>query len=624
PKPNRLGVPQGSVLSPTLFNTVMAALPHALAEISDIGFTLYADDLTIWASHTCSLEKQEKVLQHALDVVESHLFRVGLRASPEKTTYVCVASKKYRDAQVAERLHLVLAGRRISPSPSVRVLGIAIREDAAADSWLEETIETCNKALNVIRRICSSGGGASDTVAKRLYKALVVSRVCYGARHFWLSKAHWTKLETLNNRARRVITGLPRFTPLSTLRATSGINDLRDVVETRMSAHEKRLQLTPSGRGILSLLDKTTIKLPRYPATLPPWEDLADITTIRPLHRKGDAEQLARRGRAHIKTVNSWDPAFFAAVYTDVACLECPQPRKTIAAFFPMSKAAYHDVIPPSSSTKQGELHAICLALAPAQEAMSSSTSALPANLRIFSDSQEAIKECKARASTSKLVRKIKNLASQLRGQGVHVKIEWVPGHAGIPGNEEAHRIARAALFLSGEETSPSHQSEHGYATQRDRASCPRTYNRQSTALNDHAELDADEHRSLIRHECRIRLEKLLPEDPDPLPSGLGRRARVLLLRIRMDTTVDPARIATWSQNKSSGLCQRCKLGARATFAHLAWSCPDLAAIRSRHRPLEIIQLESWTHPPGTEGARKRVLRTLLDFVFEAGLQAHI
>ncbi|KAG0416002.1 hypothetical protein HPB47_006817 [Ixodes persulcatus] len=436
------------------------------------------------------------------------------------------------------------------PLTSVSLLGIEIREDAAADSWLEETIETCNKALNVIRRICSSGGGASDTIAKRLYKA-----------------------------------------PVVTLRATSGINDLRDVVETRMSAHEKRLQLTPSVRGILSLLDKNTTNLPRYPAILPTWEDLADINTTRPLPRKGDAQQLARRGRAHIKTVNSWDPAFFAAVYTDVACHEGPQPRKTIAAFFPMSKAAYHDVIPPSSSTKQGELHAICLALASAQEAMSSSTSALSANLRIFSDSQEAIKECKARASPSKLVRKIKNLASQLRGQGG---------------------------------TSPSHQSEHGYAGQRDRAPCLRTYNRQSTALNDHAELDPDEHRTLIRNECRIRLEELLPEDPDPLPSGLGRRAGVLLLRIRTDTMVDPARIVTWSQNKSSGLCQRCKLGARATFAHLAWSCPDLAAVRSRHRPLDIIQLESWTHPPGTEGARKRVLRTLLDFVFEAGLQAHI
>ncbi|KAM7290016.1 hypothetical protein ISCGN_030144 [Ixodes scapularis] len=66
PKPNRLGVPQGSVLSPTLFNIVMAALPHALAEISDIGFTLYADDLTIWASHTCSLEKQEKAARDTL------------------------------------------------------------------------------------------------------------------------------------------------------------------------------------------------------------------------------------------------------------------------------------------------------------------------------------------------------------------------------------------------------------------------------------------------------------------------------------------------------------------------------------------------------------------------------
>ncbi|KAG0436359.1 hypothetical protein HPB47_017988 [Ixodes persulcatus] len=174
------------------------------------------------------------------------------------------------------------------------------------------------------------------------------------------------------------------------------------------------------------------------------------------------------------------------------------------------------------------------------------------------------------------------------------------------------------------DETLNSDLEKHGYAAQRDRAPCLRTYNRQSTALNDHAELDPDEHRTLIRNECRIRLEELLPEDPDPLPSGLGRRAGVLLRRIRTDTTVDPARIATWSQNKSSGLCQRCKLGARATFAHLAWSCPDLAAVRSRHRPLDIIQLESWTHPPGTEGARKRVLRTLLDFVFEAGLQAHI
>ncbi|KAG0428647.1 hypothetical protein HPB47_024371 [Ixodes persulcatus] len=249
-----------------------------------------------------------------------------------------------------------------------------------------------------------------------------------------------------------------------------------------------------------------------------------------------------------------------------------PQPRKTIAAFFPMGKAAYHDVIPPSSSTKQGELHAICLALASAQEAISNGYLATPGFLEM-----------------KRLI------------------------ESPVP-----HSSSRARRLV------PHINLEHGYAAQRDRASCLRTYNRQSTALNDHAELDPDEHRTLIRNECRIRLEELLPEDPDPLPSGLGRRAGVLLRRIRTDTTVDPARIATWSQNKSSGLCQRCKLGARATFAHLAWSCPDLAAVRSRHRPLDIIQLESWTHPPGTEGARKRVLRTLLDFVFEAGLQAHI
>ncbi|KAG0411830.1 hypothetical protein HPB47_011038 [Ixodes persulcatus] len=45
---NGVGVPQGAVLSPTLFNLVMADLPPRLARIQDICFTINADDITIW------------------------------------------------------------------------------------------------------------------------------------------------------------------------------------------------------------------------------------------------------------------------------------------------------------------------------------------------------------------------------------------------------------------------------------------------------------------------------------------------------------------------------------------------------------------------------------------------
>ena len=46
--PCGVGVPQGAVLSPTLFNLVMADLPLRLTEIEGLGFTIYADDITIW------------------------------------------------------------------------------------------------------------------------------------------------------------------------------------------------------------------------------------------------------------------------------------------------------------------------------------------------------------------------------------------------------------------------------------------------------------------------------------------------------------------------------------------------------------------------------------------------
>ncbi|XP_077508259.1 putative nicotine oxidoreductase [Amblyomma americanum] len=47
--PNK-GTPQGSVISPVLFNIVMIELARRLGKIEDIGFAIYADDIKIWAN----------------------------------------------------------------------------------------------------------------------------------------------------------------------------------------------------------------------------------------------------------------------------------------------------------------------------------------------------------------------------------------------------------------------------------------------------------------------------------------------------------------------------------------------------------------------------------------------
>ncbi|XP_049522614.1 uncharacterized protein LOC125945086 [Dermacentor silvarum] len=77
-----VGTPQGSVLSPTLFNIAMLRLPEQLGEIENLNHTIYADDLTLWMNKG-SDGQIESSLQLAIDIIEEYLKPKGLRCSAE-------------------------------------------------------------------------------------------------------------------------------------------------------------------------------------------------------------------------------------------------------------------------------------------------------------------------------------------------------------------------------------------------------------------------------------------------------------------------------------------------------------------------------------------------------------
>ncbi|KAH7938813.1 hypothetical protein HPB52_000756 [Rhipicephalus sanguineus] len=78
------GTPQGSVISPMLFNLVMLDLAQQLQQVDNIHHTIYADDITIWACQG-SDGQVESALQTAIDTVEAYLQGTGLRCSPAKS-----------------------------------------------------------------------------------------------------------------------------------------------------------------------------------------------------------------------------------------------------------------------------------------------------------------------------------------------------------------------------------------------------------------------------------------------------------------------------------------------------------------------------------------------------------
>ncbi len=67
------GVPQGSLLGPSLFISLIFDLPTALGLTDDDGVTMYADDCCIWTSH-----KEPRVVKSRLEVLSGRLLRFAL------------------------------------------------------------------------------------------------------------------------------------------------------------------------------------------------------------------------------------------------------------------------------------------------------------------------------------------------------------------------------------------------------------------------------------------------------------------------------------------------------------------------------------------------------------------
>nr|KAG5704148.1 hypothetical protein BaRGS_009678 [Batillaria attramentaria] len=155
------GVPQGGVLSPTLFlvfiNDIVKDLPRKVQG------AIYADDLVLWCSEEYLTTANHR-LQLALDVLESWTKQWLVKINPTKTTYT-VFSLSPKDQKAKLRIN----GEYLQADDNPTYLGVTFDKRL---TWKQQTEKAATRAklrLNIMKKLAGTTWGADMTTLKRLY-----------------------------------------------------------------------------------------------------------------------------------------------------------------------------------------------------------------------------------------------------------------------------------------------------------------------------------------------------------------------------------------------------------------------------------------------------------------------
>ena len=208
------GLPQGSVLSPVLFNIYTNDQPIHKATQSFI----CADDLCI-ATQDASFEKTESTLSAALDRIGDYYEKNHLRANPDKTQ-TCVFHLWKRKTN--RQLNISWCGKKLEHISSPIYLGVTLDRTLSYSTHITKVKAKTAARNNVLRKLANSKWGTHPSTIKTTTLALCYSTAEY-AYHVRERSAHACKVDPVLNDACRAITGCLQPTNVENLYLLAGI-----------------------------------------------------------------------------------------------------------------------------------------------------------------------------------------------------------------------------------------------------------------------------------------------------------------------------------------------------------------------------------------------------------------